>query len=137
MTNHLEIVILEIPKAKRIYKKNKQNRLSQWMMFLDDPNNGEVSRIMKSNKEIREANEELGKMSKDERLRRIAELREKGRRDYEAAIDFAEEKGIDTGKKEKSMEIAKKMITEGLELDFIEKMTGLDKETIQKVKEEF
>ena len=29
------------------------------------------------------------------------------------------------------------MITEGLELDFIEKMTGLDKETIQKVKEEF
>lgn len=74
---------------------------------------------------------------RDERLRRIAELREKGRRDYEAAIDFAEEKGIDTGKKEKSMEIAKKMITEGLELDFIEKMTGLDKETIQKVKEEF
>ena len=40
LTDKLEIVIIEIPKAKKILKKDKNNKIAQWMMFLDNPNGG-------------------------------------------------------------------------------------------------
>ena len=46
-------------------------------MFLDNPNTEEVGKIMEENKEIKEAVVEVHKMSKDEKLRKLAELREK------------------------------------------------------------
>ncbi len=126
LTNQLELVILEIPKAKRIYRENNQDKISQWLMFLDDPNMKEVSDIVEENKEIREANDELDKMSGDEELKRRAELREKYIRDSQAELEFAERK--------KAMDIAKNLIKKGLDIDFIEETTGLDKETIGKLK---
>lgn len=126
LTNQLELVILEIPKAKRIYRENNQDKISQWLMFLDDPNMKEVSDIVEENKEIREANEELDKMSDDEELKRRAELREKYIRDSQAELEFAERK--------KAMDIAKNLIKKGLDIDFIEETTGLDKETIGELK---
>ena len=77
LTEHLEIIVIEIPKAKRQYKNNGKDKICQWMMFLDDPNKKEVEEIMKANEDIKKAVEELTKMSKDEELRRLAELREK------------------------------------------------------------
>ena len=126
LTNQLELVILEIPKAKRIYRENNQDKISQWLMFLDDPNMKEVSDIVEENKEIIEANDELDKMSGDEELKRRAELREKYIRDSQAELEFAERK--------KAMDIAKNLIKKGLDIDFIEETTGLDKETIGKLK---
>ena len=97
LTDHLEIVIIEIPKAIREYQKNKEERISQWMMFFDNPNKKEVSEIMSNNEEIKEAKEELQKVSGDEKLRRIAELREKAIRDEAAALEYAIEKGQKEG----------------------------------------
>ena len=77
LTDVLELYILEIPKAKKILEKEPNNRLAQWMLFLDDPNESEVSRIMEENKEIKKAMNELEEMSEDEELRRLAELKEK------------------------------------------------------------
>ena len=86
LTNHLEIVIIEIPKAKRLYKENGKDKISQWMMFLDDPNEKEVFQIMEKNKKIKEAADELHIVSNDEKLRRIAELREKAIKDEYATL---------------------------------------------------
>ena len=44
LTNHLEIVIIEIPKALRIYEKNLNDKISQWMVFFDNPNRKEKLR---------------------------------------------------------------------------------------------
>ena len=103
LTNHLEIVIIEIPKAKRIYKENGKDKISQWMMFLDEPNEKEVFRIMEENKKIKEAVEELKIVSNDEELRRIAELREKAVKDEYATLALGIERrngeGERTGKK--------------------------------------
>lgn len=38
LTDSLEIIIVEIPKAKRQYKENEQNKICQWMLFFDNPN---------------------------------------------------------------------------------------------------
>ena len=149
LTNHLEIVIIEIPKAKRIYEKNGKDRISQWMIFFDDPNKKEVSRIMEDNKKIKEAVEELHIVSKDEELRRIAQLREKAIRDEAAALELAIERGmkqgieqgleqgleqgIEKGAANKAIEIAKNMLQEKFTIETIIKITGLKKEEIDKL----
>lgn len=97
LTDKLELVIIELPKAKRIYEKDNSNKTSQWMMFLDNPNNKEVAVIMDKNEDIKSANEKLKQVSGDYELRRIAELKEKYIRDEEAALDFALEKGQKEG----------------------------------------
>jgi len=91
LTDRLEMIIISIPKAIKIYKENGKDKIAQWMMFFRDPNNKEVGNIMEENQKIKETMEELEEISDNETLRRIAELREKGRRDYEAAIQYATE----------------------------------------------
>ena len=62
---------------------------------------------MEDNKKIKEAVDELHIVSKDEELRRIAQLREKAIRDEAAALEFALDKGYAEGMKkgmEKGME---------------------------------
>ena len=46
LTDRLEIIIIELPKARRLYKKDKENEIGQWMMFIDNPNKEEVVQIM-------------------------------------------------------------------------------------------
>lgn len=114
-----------------------EDKICQWMMFLDDPNKKEVEEIMKANEDIKEAVEELTKMSKDEELRRLAELREKGRRDYNAGISLATERGIEKGIKQGikqgEIEIAIKMLNKKMTIEDIIELTGLPKKEIEKL----
>ena len=66
-------------------------------MFINDPNESEVSEIMEDNKEIEKAMNELEKISKDKELRRVAELREKAIRDEKNGLKHAREEGIKEG----------------------------------------
>lgn len=136
LTDKLEIVIIEIPKAIRKYKENKKESISQWMMFLDNPNNEEVSQIMENNKGIKEAVEELEKMNDDDTLRRIAELREKAIRDDKAAMDFAIEKGMQKGIEKGIEKVAKEMLKAHMDIEQIIKVTKLNRETLEKIKKE-
>lgn len=153
LTQNLEMIIVEIPKAIREYKRLKTNKIGQWMIFLDNPNKKEMGEIMKNNKEIKEAVDELKQVSKDEEIRILAELREKGRRDHHAAMSFAEEKGFniglkkgtrkgieegrkkgrEEGRKDTKEEIAKKMLQMNIEKETISYVTGLSIEEINKI----
>ena len=62
LTDHFELVIIELPKALKAYKKNKNNELLQWLMFLDNAKSEEVTQIMEENEDIKEAKEELEKI---------------------------------------------------------------------------
>ena len=107
-------------------------------MFLNDPNKKEVRDIMEENEKIKEAGERLEEISDNRELRRLAELREKGRRDYEAAIEYATdegmEQGIARGENKRNIEIAKNLILMKLTIEQIETATGLSKEEIEKIK---
>ena len=113
LTDRLEISIIELPKAKRIYEKDKKNRIGQWMMFLDNPNKEEVVQIMGENEHIRKAIDELEQVSGDEKLRRIAELREKAIRDEQAAMAYAKEHGYNEGYEEGKKEGLETGLKEG------------------------
>ena len=138
LTDVLELHIIEIQKARKILNKEPKNELAQWVMFLDDPNESEVSQIMEENGEIKEAMNELEKISKDKELRRVAELREKAIRDEKNGLRHAREEGIkegiEQGIERGIKEVAKRMIKSNMSLDDIIKATGLTKEQIERLK---
>ncbi len=84
LTDKIEIDIIELSKVKDEYEKNKQNKKAQWALFISDPNIKEVGEIMKSNEDIEEAVVTVHKMTEDEKMRRIADLREKAILDEKA-----------------------------------------------------
>lgn len=141
LTDFLEIIIVEIPKARRLYQENGQNKICQWMMFFDNPNKEELKEIMEENEKIKEAVEELTGMSKDEELRILAELREKGRRDEYARRQYAikqglaegRERGLKEGQREEKIKVAKNMLKKDIKVDDIIEITGLTKEEIENI----
>lgn len=134
MTDALELYIIEIPKAREILKKEPKNELAQWVMFINDPNESEVSKIMEDNKEIEEAMNELEKISKDKELRRVAELREKAIRDEQNGLRHAREEGIEQGIGKGVEKVAKKMIELNMPIQDIIKATGLTEKQILELK---
>lgn len=127
LTNHCELHILELPKAIKEYENNKEDEILQWMMFLENPENMEVTKIMEENEDIKEAKEELDKLRQDDLLFRRALKAELTRMDNEQFLYEAREKGLKEGK----IEIAKKMKEENIDINLIMKITGLTKEEIE------
>ena len=158
--NYIFIVPIELPKARRKYREEPDNAICQWMMFMDNPNESEVIQIMEENKNIKKAIEELEQVSGNEKLRRIAELKEKYIRDEQASIEYAQnvgykdgykngeergikkgikegiKKGIEEGKNERNIEIAKNLLSQNIDIEIIENATGLSKAEIEKMKQE-
>lgn len=156
LTDALELYIIEIPKAREIIKKDPKNKLAQWIMFLDNPNESEVSKIMEENNEIKEAAEKLEEISNDEELRILEELKEKALKDenswkwhLEHDVEFAREEAIKKGReegleqgREEGLEqgieqgikkVAEKMKQRGISTQEIVEITGLNEEEIIKL----
>lgn len=129
LTDKLELRIIDLNKVKEEYEKDKTNKKAQWMMFINNPNETEVQEIMKENKEIEEAVVEIREMSEDEKLERLAFLREKAIMD-EKAIYAA---GLDKGEKKNQLEVAKRMKAKGMDIDTIIEITELTKDEIEKL----
>lgn len=128
LTDKLELHIITIPKAIKEYKNNKNNKLLQWMMFLDEPESKEVDEIMKKNNEIKQAKVTLRELSKEEENQRIAELREKHILDTQDIYE--------TGKNKEKRKIAKKLLDKNMSLEQIIEITELSKEEILKIQKE-
>lgn len=145
LTNSIEIRIIELEKVKKMYKKDKENKKVQWILFLDDPNSKEVKEIMEDNKEIKEATVTVRKMSEDEKLARLAELREKAIMDekaiYAAGLDRGIEQGIEKGKKSgikegekrKSKEIIQRLIDKKMTIKQIADIVGVEIGEVEKI----
>ena len=137
LTNYFELHILELEKVRNTYLKDKNNEKAQWMLFLDDPNSMEVQEIMEDNKEIKEATVVVRKMSEDEKMQRLADLREKAIMDekaiYEAGIDKGIKQGIEQGIEQRDTEIVKNMLSANMPIEQISKLTGIDIEKIKSI----
>ena len=133
LTDKIEFRIIELKKVIKEYEKNKENEKAQWMMFINNPNDMEVQEIMKENKEIKEATVEIVKMSQDEKIRKLAELREKAIMDEKAVFDAGKEDGIQQGELQTKINIAKNMKNKKIDINIIVEVTGLTKEEIEKI----
>lgn len=96
---------------------------------------------MNENKEIEEAVVVIKEMTEDEKLERLAMLRQKAIMDekaiYAAGLDKGElrgkEVGIKEGEKKNQLEVAKRMKAKGMDIDTIIEITELTKDEIEKL----
>ena len=137
MTDKLEIHIIEIPKAIKEYKNNKENEVLQWMMSLNEPESMEVEEIMKENKEIEQAKIILRELSEEEENQRIAELREKHILDTQDIYETGIERGRIEGEKSEKINIAQKLLKMNISIEKIADITELSKAEIEKIKKKY
>ena len=134
LTNKLELYIIEIPKANRILEKESNNKIAQWVSFIDNPNTERVEKIVEENKEVKKAREVLYGKSKDEELERLAFLKERTIMEENTMRENAREEGLREGEKRgeriSKLEIAKKMKEDKISIEQIQKFTGLTTEEI-------
>ena len=146
LTSYFQMNIIEISKAIKEYEKDKSNAVLQWMKFLDNPEDMEVKRIMEENQDIKEAKEELDKISQDDILRRMALKAKLERMDHKQELYEAKRDGRAEGRKEGEVigeargikqekeETALKMLKEKMDIEVITRITGLTEEEINKLK---
>jgi predicted transposase/invertase (TIGR01784 family) len=122
LTDYFELYIIELPK---IYNKRQgeEDKLFEWMRFLENPVSREVEVIMKNNDGIKKAKEKLEEISNDEIMQKLAEWKEAAAHDEASTIA--------TAKIEEKRNIAIKMIRNGIKLDLIKEITGLSEEEIK------
>ena len=137
LTDKFELDIIELLKIKG--RENEKDQLLDWLIFLENPESERVTRKMEENENLKEAVEKLDRISEDEKMQRIIELREKAIRDEHAIYDKGLDDGIEEGKakgaREKQIEIAKSMLKENMDIEMIIKITGLTKQEIEKLQE--
>ena len=130
-----EIHFIEIPKLEE--GSDEKDMLVAWIEFLKDPESEKVRSLEMSIDEIRQAKDELIRMSNDDTQRELYEMRAKTLKDKISALNEAErkgmQKGMQKGEKKKALEIAKSMIDMGLDKKTISKTTGLDLSEIEKL----
>ncbi len=140
MTDYFEIIIIEIPKVVKAYQKTPNDEVLQWMLFLDNPEKEEVARIMEENKDIKEAKEELERISQDDILRRKAlnrtlEIADRLqlKKEAEEALEKGKNIGLQEGKTEKTHEVVRKMKEANLTIEQIAKIVELKVEEVKAI----
>ena len=135
LTDKLEIDIIELPKIKG--REKDKDKLLDWLYFLENPKSERVTEKMKENENLKEAVKKLDNLSEDEKMQRIADLRQKAIMDekaiYEKGLEVGIEKGIMEGSQKEKIEIAKKMLDLKIDKETIAEATGLTEQEIEKI----
>lgn len=103
------------------------------MYFISQKDEEGMKLAIEENKEIKKANDEYEYLTGEEAERRIAFLIEKARKDEVTMREGYREEGIEIGRKENKIEIAKNMLKEGMDINLIAKITKLPREEIEKL----
>jgi predicted transposase/invertase (TIGR01784 family) len=129
----LDLVILELGKAKRLLKRRElktEGHLKDWINFFVAPNEVmEENRMDDLDERIKKAYEELQNVNLTEQEEITAERR------YMNLLcqKNSKEDDINYGKREKQLEIAKKMKAKNKPIEEIMEFTELSKEEIEKL----
>ena len=84
---------------------------------------------------VKKAMDTLEFLGQDREARRLYEERQKYLHDEASMIEWATEKGLVEGEKRKAIEIAKNMLSVGIEVSVIAKTSGLTKPEIEALKD--
>ena len=134
LTDICEIHFIEIPKLRHLDLKDEADMLEVWVEFLRDPESEVIRNVETTNQDIKKAKDKLYKLSQSKEDRELYFLREKSIRDEISALSKAKEEGIQTGAKNKELEIAKNAIKNNLDDNTIKAITGLSLEEIKQIR---
>ena len=132
---------IELPKFR---KKNTDmnDKIDQWICFIDDSNKEAVKMAEKNNVVLKKARKELNYLTGDAAVRRMAELREKWEMDEIAVKKHAQRIGKEEGRIEGNVEgrmaekkeTARKLLLKNMKIEEIIEITGLTEEEIKEIK---
>ncbi|HJJ11883.1 MAG TPA: Rpn family recombination-promoting nuclease/putative transposase [Clostridiaceae bacterium] len=143
MTDKLELHFLELPKIiKNSEEGNK--RLRQWLEFIYNKRKGEIEMAVKENEKIAKAQVEYKYLTGDERVQRLAFLRDKWESDHKSELNWVkieaekrgEKRGEAKGERKKQKQIVKELLKAEVQDEIIIKTTQISKEELEKMKEE-
>lgn len=137
LTDVIEIHFIEIPKLKKINNSEEvTDMLEAWIEFISNPEGEVISNLEMTREEIREAKEELLKISASSKERILYEKRKESILNKVSALKKSREKGREEGRDQKSIEVARNALIEGFDVITISKITGLSIEDIENLKSE-
>ena len=124
---------IELPKFRKI-NLDMNEKLNQWLAFIDDYDRGLIKMAEEKNKTLGKARIEMNYLTGEEEVKRLAELREKWEMDYNSGIGHARRQGIKEGIRENQLEVAKKMKEKKIDIHTIVEVTGLTEDEINAIK---
>ena len=141
LTDVMELHFIEIPKLRKLENSEDiSDMLEAWITFIESPTSELIDKLEMSSDEIKEAKEELLRLSGNDKERERYEKRFESLLEQNSLLANAERKGLEKGKKEglkegenrKAIEIAINLIKNGLDNELIKNTTGLSiKEIMQ------
>lgn len=108
----IQYYFIELPKFRKS-NPDMNNKLNQWIAFIDDEERGLVEMAVEKNELLQKAQEELEYLTGDDEVKRMAFLHEKWERDYESGMEQAREEGHESGLKEGRAEGRESGLKEG------------------------
>ena len=133
MTDKLEVHIIEMPKFIKI-KNKEENKLVEWLMLLSGKGELVKMALSKNAEKIKKAYEELEYLSQDKVAREEYDAYQRVIIDEKMKIQYAEEKGISIGEKNKTIAIAKEILKLKMPMETIIRITKLSEEELNKLK---
>ena len=134
LTDRFEVHTIDLVLFKKM--ENPQGELADWLNLIIG-NEEEIEMAVKRNEKIAKANEDNKDLSATKEMQDIYWLEKMAEYDYNTNINVATKEGFENGKiegeKSKQLEIAKKMKEKGTDLKFIQEVTGLTSEEINKL----
>ena len=139
LTDVMELHFIEIPKLRKLENSEDiSDMLEAWITFIESPTSELIDKLEMSSDEIKEAKEELLRLSGNDKERERYEKRFESLLEQNSLLANAERKGLEKGKKEgenrKAIEIAINLIKNGLDNELIRNTTGLSLEVIKELR---
>ena len=143
LTDVMELHFIEIPKLRKLENSEDiSDMLEAWITFIESPTSELIDKLEMSSDEIKEAKEELLRLSGNDKERERYEKRFESLLEQNSLLANAERKGLEKGKKEglkegenrKAIEIAKNAIDNNLDDNTIQIITGLSLEEIKELR---
>ena len=120
----IEINVLELPKIQEA----DGTQLGNWMRFLSAKTKEDFMSIAQTNPAINEAWGLIKYLSGNERERALAEAVEKSRMDLDSYIADARYEGLQEGREEEKLEIARNLLQEKMPMEAVSRATRLSLE---------
>ena len=143
MLKNMKWYFIELPKFRNA-KVDMDDKLNQWLAFIDDYKGERARMAEEKNEVIKKARVEMNYLTGEEAERRLQWLREKWEMDYNSDMGQARREGIKEGKKkglkegrqQEKIEIVKKLLKTGMKVKEIAKIVDLKEEEIEKIQKD-
>ena len=143
LTDTMELHFIEIPKLRKLNDtEDISDMLEAWITFIERPTSELISKLEMSSDEIKEAKEELLRLSGNDKEREMYQKRFESLLEQNSLLANAERKGLEKGIKQgliegenrKSIEIAINAINNNLDDNTIKIITGLSLDEIKNLR---